>query len=178
MTRDGCENKDRTGAWAQVTLRPTGAIPDALVDDEDEEPVFGGDYDELSGLLQPGDTFAVPCDDEADYYLAQCTRPRFRVEEVETDGWGTPVTVDDMVVECLYFSVKSKLRDCHKYVLNEDQPKALIFSHLIRSVRFDMPPESATERRRRQRRPSAPTHYTLSLEDHESIMQSLEEIAL
>ncbi|GAQ92554.1 hypothetical protein KFL_010490010 [Klebsormidium nitens] len=46
-----CEEVARVGQWLQANLEPTGDIPDALEGDEDEGAIFGGDYDDLSGLL-------------------------------------------------------------------------------------------------------------------------------
>lgn len=95
-----CENMARAGEWVQVNLRPS-VLPDNLNDEGDDEPQFGGDHDELSGQLTPGDNFAILCDDDkVDYYIVQCTKSKYKLTEQVEDVWnGGHFDVGDVVVE-------------------------------------------------------------------------------
>jgi hypothetical protein len=173
---DSCENKAHVGEWVQVNLQPSVLPEEGLDGDSDDEPQFGGNHDELSSQLTSGDNFAVVCDDEqVDYYILQCTKSKYKLTEAVEDEWGGIFSIGDVVVEGVYFELQSKLRNCHKYILLDERPKVIMYSHLVRSIRVKMSPESKVEQRQRRRRPNGKVFYTLAMEDHEDIMGSLEQ---
>eukprot|EP00243_Klebsormidium_subtile_P009267 TRINITY_DN4598_c0_g1_i1.p1 TRINITY_DN4598_c0_g1~~TRINITY_DN4598_c0_g1_i1.p1 ORF type:complete len:433 (+),score=38.91 TRINITY_DN4598_c0_g1_i1:432-1730(+) len=172
-----CENVDRVGEWVQENLQPTDVPDEAEFVDEDDEPRFQGHHDMLSDALSPGDNFAIVCEDEeAEYYVCHCTKAKHRLSEsIEDDGWGNSFEAGSMVLLAYYYERVGRLTGSHKYKLLDESPKAVVLSHLVKAIKFDMVPESAIERRQRKRRAGSKPVYNLSLEDHDNIMGSLEE---
>jgi hypothetical protein len=97
--------------------------------------------DELATALEIGDNLAVNTKEGNDgvyFSLILCTEPLRKVTKAFTDGWGTSFEEGDDVVRGIYYQ-KWGHNDT-SYVLLKDSQKVYIFSHMVRVIKFLMPP--------------------------------------
>lgn len=177
-----CESTAYAGPWTQVELQPLQLPPrDDLEDDGDDDdadaPRFGGeDHNELPALLEPGDFFAVRAEDENEmYWLAKCTQGMHKLTAPTRDQWGGEFEAGDVVVCCKYLSHHSSVTGLRKYEFSVPNEEAIIYSHLVKAIKLRIDPEDARERKQRKRKANQPPIYNLRLEDHERIMNELDD---
>ena len=88
-----------------------------------------------------GDNFAVAAeagnDEGVDFYILQCTKSMYLVEEESVaDVWKGVIERSDEVVEGLYYKQQGK--NPTSYILLRDSGVARIYSHLIFYSKFAM----------------------------------------
>jgi hypothetical protein len=100
-------NKSHVSPWKLLTLEPmknTDVVQEAE-EEVDSAWIAEPDDNFLASQLQVGDNFAVPAElgnaEGVDFYIVQCTRTMYTVEEVNLrDAWsGKAVDRGDEIVE-------------------------------------------------------------------------------
>jgi hypothetical protein len=106
---DNCENKEHVKPWRCVKLKPsdTSYVRDLMMHHGDEEEwEFGGDGEELSDLLNIGDNFVVPAEEDnvegVEFYILQCQIPKFKVTKSCRCVWGCEFVAGDLAVGGTY----------------------------------------------------------------------------
>lgn len=136
-----CLNKSHVHSWKYVTLEPldeNGNEGDESSDDEElDAPIYGGDHDVISDALCVGDTFATNADEDADFYLLKCSKKKYKTTRGLRDGWGNYICANSYLVEGFYYELVDGEQDL--YFL-PDQPKVLLASHLVRSIKIPLEP--------------------------------------
>jgi hypothetical protein len=139
-----CLNKSHVSPWKLLTLEPMKST-DAVQEPEDEDDsdwIAEPNDNFLVSQLQVGDNFAVPAEsgnaEGVDFYIVQCTRPMYTVQEVNLrDAWsGKVVDRGDEFVEGLYYQRKG-LKE-NSYVLLREHGVGFFYSHLILRSKFNM----------------------------------------
>jgi hypothetical protein len=98
--------------------------------------------DELVTALEIGDNLAINIkegNDGVSFLLILCIEPLRKVAKAFTNGRGTSFEEDD-VVGSIYYQ-KWGHSDT-SYVLLKDSQKVYIFSHMVRAIKFLMPPRN------------------------------------
>jgi hypothetical protein len=100
--------------------------------------------DELGATLEVGDNFIVNAkegnDEGASFWLILCIEPLHKVKAPFIDNWGSSYEEGDDVVEGLYYQ-KWGIND-NFYVLLKDSHKVYVYSHLVKVIKFMMPPRN------------------------------------
>lgn len=123
--------------------------------------MYEGDPKVLSQLLSIGDNFAVKAAEEnEDFYLLKCTKTMFQAPRVLKDLWHNKIVKGGNIVEGLYYGLVEGKVDT--YTLLNQKPPVMIYSHLVRAIRFPM-----------EAIPSLHNHFKLSSEIYENIYNSM-----
>lgn len=131
--------------WRCLKLKPsdTSYVREQILDHADEEDwAFGGDGEELSDLLNLGDNFVVPAEEdnaeEVEFHVLACQTRKFRVTESFKCVWGCEFEVGDLAVGGTYYQ---KWGSSNKsYVYLSESNVAYIPPHLVCASKFSMPP--------------------------------------
>ena len=87
-----------------------------------------------------GDNFMIPAEEEnedgVDYYILQCTRSKFELQEPLQCPWGGVFAVGDEVLRAKYF--KKHGRGDKTYVFCDRAVDAHVDAHLARACKFPM----------------------------------------
>ena len=148
-----CKNRQYVDEWKYITMEPLQESNNASSneDEDDEEndtnictmpmsiPMYEGNPDLLCELLSIGDNFAVKAAEAGqDFYLLKCTKKMYTAGKVQKDAWHNKIVRGGNVVEGLYYGqVEGK---CDTYSLLSHKPLVMIYSHLVRAIRFPMEP--------------------------------------
>ncbi|KAI5055417.1 hypothetical protein GOP47_0028938 [Adiantum capillus-veneris] len=135
--------QQRSCAGVYLQIQPTVMVEsdrEASSEDEDEyAPMYAGHHDDLSDALMVGQNFAVTAEEiGADFYVLKCTNTKRLAKTEEKDQWHNIIKKNLYVVEGLFYD-KVNGRD-DTYVLLDNKPTTLIYSHLVRCIRFSMSP--------------------------------------
>jgi hypothetical protein len=98
--------------------------------------------DELVTALEIGDNLAVNIkegNDGVSFLLILCIEPLRKVTKAFTNGWGTSFEEDDVVGNTYY---QKWGHSDTSYVLLKDSQKVYICSHMVRAIKFLMPPRN------------------------------------
>ncbi len=100
--------------------------------------------DELANVLEICDNLVVNVKDGnrkgVAFHLILYTKAFHKVKEAFTDNWGTSFDVVDDVVTCFYYHKWGN--NDSSYVLLKDSHVVYVYSHLVRVVKFLMPPRN------------------------------------
>jgi len=100
--------------------------------------------DELAIVLEVGDNFTVNAkernDEGASFWLILCTKPLHKVKAPFINNWGNIYEEGDDVVEGLYYQKWGN--NDNSYVFLKDSHKVYVYSHLVKVVKFLMPPKN------------------------------------
>ena len=132
-----CSRKSHVKKWEYGTLEPSNNVRDA---DEVEDFAYERHHDALSDALCIGDNFAIiaPHDNEelADFYVLKCTAQKQKFDTKLKDGWGNVCLAGSFVVKGIWY--KQTKGNPYEYKLLQHKPKAILPSHLVRSIKFPM----------------------------------------
>jgi hypothetical protein len=108
--------------------------------DNEENWVHDGVSVQIGDLVEVGDNFMVPTaeenDDGVEYYILQCRRSKFVLDEALTYPWGSNFNVGDEVIRGKYFK---KYGCCDKsYVFCDKAVDAYVDAHLVLACKFPM----------------------------------------
>lgn len=160
-----CNNAGHVQDWQYITLEPI-ADNEAECDEPDEEdevdmPLYAGHHDALSDALCVGDNFATNAAEmEYDFYILRCHKPKYLATKAMNDSWGNCIAANTYVVEGHYYEKVEGTADI--YYIPDNHPKVLLPSHLVRSIKFPMPPL-----------PTDRNKYILSSEIYELVYNSM-----
>ena len=173
-----CKNRLYIEEWKYVSIKPVAESlntgRDNEEDDEDDEysnflpmsqvsnlPLFEGSPEMLCEMLSIGDNFAVKAAEaKEDFYLIKCTKKLYQTVRVQKDKWHNKIVRGGKVVEGFYYGqVEGKV---DTYRLLDQSPVVMIYSHLVRAIRFPMEPIVGS-----------PNHVRLSAEVYENIYNSM-----
>jgi hypothetical protein len=100
--------------------------------------------DELNVVLEIRDNLAVNVEDGNDegasFWLIMCIEPLHKVKVVFTYQWGTSFEEGDDVVGGIYY--QRWANNDTSYVLLKDSHKVYLYSHLVKAIKFLMPPKN------------------------------------
>lgn len=152
-----CKNRQYIEEWKYVSIVPLPETEEADSDeDEDEEEgsnavlampmgqdsnlaIYEGNPELLCEMLSVGDNFAVKAAEaNEDFYLLKCTKAMYQTMRTQTDKWHNRIVRGGIVVEGLYYGQNEGKVDT--YTLLDQQAPVMIYSHLVRAIRFPMEP--------------------------------------
>ncbi|MCO5547688.1 hypothetical protein L7F22_001139 [Adiantum nelumboides] len=109
-------------------------------DDEGSDlPMYGGQHDTISDALCIGDTFATNAnEDGADFYLLRCSEEKYKTARALSDSRGNILSTGSYLVEGYYYELVEGAK--HIYYMPASQPKVLLTSHLVRSIKIPLEP--------------------------------------
>lgn len=144
---ESCENKSHVTPWTLAKLKPrnTRFVRRQILDEHEEtdNSQIGGSPNTMTDELKIGDNFAVVAEEGNPegvlYYILQCQRPKFIVQESFTCVWGNSFEVGDHVVEGIYYQ-RWGLSTTNSYVYLSASNPAYIHSHLVKAFDFPMVP--------------------------------------
>lgn len=138
-----CEQKAHVSDWGLVRLRPydAEAVQVQIEEHNDPEQWFEEGADEHAGnIVEVGDNFVVPAEDgneeRVQYYILQCTKPRFRVQADFVCPWGGEFQRGEYVIAGTYYQKHGS--GSNTYVYLDNRPVGHIYSHLVRLSKFPM----------------------------------------
>ncbi len=106
--------------------------------------IYGHTGDELATILKVNDNFIVNVEEGNDegvtFWVILCTKPLHKVKASFIDNWGSSYEVSDDVVGGLYYHKWGN--NDKTYVLLTDSHKIYVYFHLVRVVKFLMPPRN------------------------------------
>jgi hypothetical protein len=139
----GCENPSHVQDWEVQRLVPVNcrAIAEQIAEmDNEENWMHDGVSVQIGDLVEIGDNFMVPAaeenDDRVEYYILQCQRSKFVLDEALTYPWGGNFNVGDEVIHGKYF--KKYGRGDKSYVFCDKAVDAHVDAHLVRACKFPM----------------------------------------
>ena len=144
---ENCESQSHVSPWELVKLRPNNTrlvceTMDEYENDEDWE--FGGEGGSIGDMLNIGDNFAVPAEEDNDegveFYILQCQRSRFVVKEAFECVWGGSFEVGNCVVAGTYYQRWGRTDKTYVY-LNESRV-AHVNADAVIASKFLMRPAS------------------------------------
>jgi hypothetical protein len=98
----------------------------------------------LAIILKVNDNFIVNVeegnDDGVTFWVILCTKPLHKVKASFIDNWGSSYEVSDDVVGGLYYHKWGN--NDKTYVLLTNSHKIYVYLHLVRVVKFLMPPRN------------------------------------
>ncbi|MCO5587361.1 hypothetical protein L7F22_041310 [Adiantum nelumboides] len=101
--------------------------------------MYGGHHDTISDTLCIGDTFATNAnEDGADFYLLRCSEEKYKIARALSDSWGNKLSAGSYLVEGYYYKLVEGVE--HIYYMPASQPKVLLASHLVRSIKIPLEP--------------------------------------
>lgn len=130
-----------------VRLRPFDAAVVQAQIEENEDPSdwpHGGLEHDHGNLCQIGDNFMIPADEGneegVEWFILQCTKAKYRVEEDFVCAWGTSFKKGDYAIaEAIAGSYYQKYgRGRNTYVLLNKSVVAHVEAHLVRACKFPM----------------------------------------
>ena len=174
-----CKNRQHVEEWKYLILQPLLESDDPCSDEDDDAeennssdfnlpmhsvsnlPMYEGNPDCLCELLSIGDNFAVKAAEEGqDFYLLKCTKKMYQTVKAQKDAWHNKIVRGGKVVEGLYYGQVEGSFDT--YSLLDHTPLVMIYSHLVRAIRFPMEPI-----------PGCQNRFRLSTEIYENIYNSM-----
>ena len=103
----------------------------------------GLDGDLLAHTLDVGNNFAINAtrgnSENADFWLIYCMRTVHVVKKAFTFKWGTEFDIDNEVVSGYYYQKYGRGEE--SYVLLKNSEVVFMHAHLVRAVKFLMPPK-------------------------------------
>lgn len=115
---------------------------DDISDDDDVLPIYAGDHDSLSDALSVGDNFAVNAeegnDEDAYFYIIKCYSQKEKTTKAQKDAWGNCISARSYVVQGHFYAKVQNHDDL--YHLLDNRPPILIYSHLVRALKFKIEP--------------------------------------
>lgn len=138
-----CEQQTHVSHWRVVRLRPKAAGPVQAQIALAEEPTnlggIGG-VGEQGDIVQLGDNFMIPAEEGneegVDFYILQCQRAKFQVQQDLLCPWGGDFKRVDYVISGSYYQKYGRASDT--YVLLDASPIAYVDAHLVRHCKFPM----------------------------------------
>lgn len=138
-----CEQQSHVSHWRVVRLRPKAAGPVqaqiALAEDARNLPDSAG-TGALGDIVLLGDNFVIPAeegnDEGVEFYILQCQKEKFQVQEDFLDPWGGDFRRGDFVISGSYYQKYGRASDT--YVLLDASPVAHVDAHLVRLCKFSM----------------------------------------
>jgi hypothetical protein len=95
---------------------------------------------ELRDLVLIGDNFMIPTEEDnedgVDFYIIQCTRSKFMLEEPLHCPWSSIFAPRDEVIKVTYF--KKHGRGDKTYLFCDKAVEAHVDAHLVRACKFPM----------------------------------------
>lgn len=138
-----CEQKSHVEDWRLVRLRPTNALEVQEQIECQDDPmnwVASVSDNSHSTLLTVGDNFMIPAfegnDEGVDFYVLQCTKNRFQVEEDFICPWGESFQKGDFAVAGTYYQKYG--RGSNTFVYLERSVQAHVHASKIRVAKFPM----------------------------------------
>ena len=111
---------------------------------DEEDWKFGGDRQEMSDLLNIGDNFVVPVEEDnakgVQFYTLQCQQPKFKVTASFKCVWRCEFQAGDFIVAATYYQKQGTSN--RSYVFLSESRTAYVDAHLIRMYKFFIPPTS------------------------------------
>jgi hypothetical protein len=108
--------------------------------DEVENWLHDGVSVEIGDMVQVGDNFMIPAkednEDGVQFYVLQCQRTKFVLEETFTCPWGGIFKAGDVVIREKYY--KKFGRGDKTYVFCDKAIDAHVDAHLVRACKFPM----------------------------------------
>ncbi|MCO5573410.1 hypothetical protein L7F22_027181, partial [Adiantum nelumboides] len=99
--------------------------------------MYGGHHDAISDAQRVGDDFATNTNkDRAEFYLLSCSKEKYKT--ALRDSWENCIFLNSYLVEGYYYELVDGTKDV--YYIPPDQPKALLASHLVRSIKIPLEP--------------------------------------
>ncbi len=174
-----CKNRMHIEEWKYVSIEPLPES-DNIASDEDQDddeddgysntasltkvsnlPMYEGSPEMLCQMLSIGDNFAVKAAEEKeDFYLLKCTRNMYQAERVQKDKWHNKIVKGGNLVEGFYYGQAEGKVDTYN-LLHHTSP-VMIYSHLVRAIRFPMEPT-----------PGIQNEFKLPTEVYENIYNSM-----
>lgn len=138
-----CENATHVQEWDVKRLVPESASAVAEhvaeVDDEDNW-VHDGVSTELGDFVEVGDNFMIPAEEDnedgVEFYILQCTRRKFELQEPLNCPWGGVFSVGDEIIRGKYF--KKYGRGDKTYIFCDKAVEAHVDTNLVRACKFPM----------------------------------------
>jgi hypothetical protein len=138
-----CEQRSHVSEPRVVRLRPVDTHQVRLqieTNDDPEDWEYGGVDEEIGDLLRVGENFAVPApegnDEGVEFYVLQCQRAKFMVEEDFVCPWEGDFKRGDYAVAGTYYMKHGRSADL--YVFLDTSSMAHVDVHLIRACKFPM----------------------------------------
>ena len=138
-----CENSSHVQEWKVQRLNPLNAsalAPQIAMLDDEANWIHDGVSVEIGDLVRVGDNFMIPaeCDNEdgVDYYILQCQREKFMLQEPLSCPWGGVFDAGDEVIRAKYY--KKYGRGDKTYVFCDRAVDAHVDAHLVRACKFPM----------------------------------------
>jgi hypothetical protein len=107
---ENCDSQGHVRAWDLLKLRPSNTqLVCDIMDEHDNEDdwEFGGDGEAVGDMLNIGDNFAMPAEEDndkgVDFYILQCQCPKFVVREAFECIRGGKFEVGNSVVASIYY---------------------------------------------------------------------------
>jgi hypothetical protein len=138
-----CEQQSHISEPRVVRLRHVDTYQVRLQIEANEDPKnweYGSVDEEIGDLLQVGENFAVPApegnDEGVEFYVLQCQRAKFMVEEDFVCPWEGDFKRGDYAVAGTYYMKHGRSADL--YVFLDTSSMAHVDVHLIRACKFPM----------------------------------------
>lgn len=138
-----CEQQSHVGGWRVVRLRPKDAGPVQQQIEANDDPAnwLHGGLDLGHGdMTQVGDNFMIPAeegnDEGVDFYILQCVKAKFQVQEDFLCPWGGDFRRGDHALCATYYQKYGRARNT--YVLLDRSKIAHVEPHLVRACKFPM----------------------------------------
>lgn len=142
--------------WKYVSIKPLLASDNrATEEDQDDHkddeysnttslaevcnlPMYEGSPETLCKMLSIGDNFAVKeAEAKEDLYLLKCTRTLYQAGRSQKDKWHNKFVRGGKLVEGFYYGLLAKAKNDTYSLLDHTSP-VMIYSHLVRAIRFPM----------------------------------------
>lgn len=138
-----CENLSHVQGWDVKRLVPdsAGAVAEVIEELDDEANwMHDGVSMSLGDLVDVGDNFMIPAEDDnedgVEFYILQCTKRKFELQEHLNCPWGGVFSAGDEVIRAKYF--KKFGRGDKTFVFCDKAVDAHVDSHLVRACKFPM----------------------------------------
>ena len=152
-----CKSRQHIEEWKYVSILPVDEVDNEDSEEEEEDranesnmntmamsrdinlPMYEGNPQTLCEMLSIGDNFAVKAAEEGeDFYILKCSKGMYQVERAQKDKWHNKIVRGGLVVEGFYYGQMDG--KCDTYSLLDHKPPVMVYSHLIRAIRFPMEP--------------------------------------
>lgn len=138
-----CERTSHVQEWQVQRLVPVSvrAIEEQVEDmDEAENMLHDGVSIEIGDLVEVGDNFMIPAEEENEdgvqFYILQCQKTKFVLQEPLSCPWGGTFNVGDAVIRGKYY--KKYGHGDKTYVFCDKAVDAHVDAHLVRACKFPM----------------------------------------
>jgi hypothetical protein len=139
----GCENKEHVSNWTLTRLKPKNTLEvRQMMYDSNEEFEVGTSGEWFVKYLVPGDNVAIPSDTADPFWHLLVDKGPHFVESDFKDGWGNRWQQGDHVIWGYWYDVLQS--GSRTYLLRDDKPLAYVFSHLVLTSKFSLPPTTDT----------------------------------